>query len=215
MGLLSASTEAGWQAQEKIKLEAINLETIGEINLNRTEIRLSGAGGQGIVLAGQILGQAASLYEKGKSATFTQSYGPEARGGSCSAEVVISNKTVGYPYVISPQVLVIMSQEAYNKYTQNLSPGTLVIIDTDLVKPDPNNNLKILSIPATSLARDLGRVVVANIIMLGFMAAVSDAVSAKALKESILATVPEGTGEFNIKAFTAGYDYGQKHGKKS
>ena len=167
------------------------------------------------MLAGQILGQAASLYEKGKSATFTQSYGPEARGGSCSAEVVISNETAGYPYVLSPQVLVIMSQEAYNKYTQNLSPETLVIIDTDLVKHDPAKNMKILSIPATSLARDLGRVVVANIIMLGFMAAMSDVVSAKALKESILATVPEGTGEFNIKAFTTGYEYGQKHEEKT
>jgi 2-oxoglutarate ferredoxin oxidoreductase subunit gamma len=183
--------------------------------LKRTEIRLSGAGGQGIVLAGQILGQAASLYEKGKSATFTQSYGPEARGGSCSAEVVISNESVGYPYVISPQVLVVMSQEAYNKYTQDLSSETLVIIDSDLVKPSLSNNLKILSIPATGLARGMGRAVVANIIMLGFMAAVSDAVSAKALKEAILATVPEGTGEFNIKAFTTGYEYGQNHGKKS
>lgn len=183
--------------------------------MSRTEVRLSGAGGQGIVLAGQILGQAASLYEKGKSATFTQSYGPEARGGSCSAEVVISNESVGYPYVINPQVLVIMSQEAYNKYTQNLNPGTLVIVDKDLVKLDPAKKLKILSIPATNLAREMGRVVVANIVMLGFVAAVSDVVSAKALKESIVATVPEGTGEFNIKAFTVGYEYGQKHGKNS
>ena len=183
--------------------------------MSRTEIRLSGAGGQGIVLAGQIIGQAASLYEQGKSATFTQSYGPEARGGSCSAEVVISNELVGYPYVISPQVLVIMSQEAYNKYTQNLSPETLIIIDQDLVKPDPDNKAKILSIPATKLARELGRVVVANIVMLGFVAAVSDVISAKALKESIQTTVPEGTGEFNIKAFTVGYEYGQKHGKNT
>jgi 2-oxoglutarate ferredoxin oxidoreductase subunit gamma len=181
--------------------------------LNRTEIRLSGAGGQGIVLAGQILGQAASLYEKGKSATFTQSYGPEARGGSCSAEVVISDETVGYPYVINPQVLVIMSQEAYNKYIQNIDSKTLVIIDQDLVKPDSTNNIRVLSIPATNLAREMGRVVVANIIMLGFVAAVSDIISNEALKESILATVPEGTGEFNIKAFTVGYEYGKKHGK--
>jgi len=167
------------------------------------------------VLAGQILGQAASLYEKGKSATFTQSYGPEARGGACSAEVVISDESVGYPYVINPQVLVIMSQEAYNKYTQNTGPEILIIIDPDLVKPDASHNANLLSIPATNLARDMGRVVVANIIVLGFLAAVSDVISTKALKESILATVPEGTGEFNIKAFTAGYEYGQKHGKKS
>jgi 2-oxoglutarate ferredoxin oxidoreductase subunit gamma len=188
---------------------------IEEIDMSRTEIRLSGAGGQGIVLAGQILGQAASLYEKGKSATLTQSYGPEARGGSCSAEVVITDESAGYPYVISPQVLVIMSQEAYNKYTQGLSQGTLVIIDNDLVKPDASRNHNVLSIRATSLAREMGRVVVANIIMLGFVAAVSNVVSAKALRESILATVPEGTGEFNIKAFTIGYEHGQKHGNKS
>jgi len=183
--------------------------------LNRTEVRLSGTGGQGIVLAGQILGQAVSLYEKGKFATFTQSYGPEARGGSCCAEVVILDEFVGYPYVISPQVVVIMSQEAYNKYATNLGPETLVIIDPDLVKPNTSQNLKILSIPATNLAREMGRVVVANIIMLGFLAAVSNVVSSEALKKSILATVPEGTGEFNIKAFTLGYEYGLKYAKRS
>jgi 2-oxoglutarate ferredoxin oxidoreductase subunit gamma len=184
--------------------------------LGRTEVRLSGAGGQGIVLAGQILGQAVSLYEKGKSATLTQSYGPEARGGYCSAEVVISDEPIiGYPYVISPQVLVIMSQEAYDKYTTSLRPETLVIIDLDLVKPDASQNLKILSIPTTNLAREMGRVVVANIIMLGFMAAVSNVVSSEALKKSISASVPEGTGEFNLKAFTLGYEYGLKQAKRS
>ncbi len=183
--------------------------------MSRTEVRISGAGGQGIVLAGQILGQAISLYEKGKSATFTQSYGPEARGGSCSAEVVVSDESVGYPYVISPQVLVIMSQEAYNKYTPDISPETLVIIDPDLVKSNESRKFKLFSIPATNLAREMGRVVVANIIMLGFMTAVSDVVAPQALKKSILATVPEGTGEFNIKAFTLGYEYGLKQAKKS
>lgn len=183
--------------------------------MSRTEVRISGAGGQGIVLAGQILGQAISLYEKGKSATFTQSYGPEARGGSCSAEVVVSDESVGYPYVISPQVLVIMSQEAYNKYTPDISPETLVIIDPDLVKSNVSKKFKLFSIPATNLAREMGRVVVANIIMLGFMTAVSDVVAPQALKKSILATVPEGTGEFNIKAFTLGYEYGLKQAKKS
>lgn len=181
--------------------------------MSQTEVRLSGAGGQGIVLAGQILGQAVSLYEKGKFATFTQSYGPEARGGSCSAEIVVSDESVGYPYVISPQVLVVMSQEAYDKYTSNLSPDTLVIIDPDLVKHNASKKVKIFSIQATKLAREMGRVVVANIIMLGFLAAVSGVVSPQALKKSILATVPEGTGEFNIKAFTLGYEYGLKRVK--
>lgn len=181
--------------------------------MSRTEVKLSGAGGQGIVLAGQILGQAIALYE-GKFATLTQSYGPEARGGSCSAEVVISDEPVGYPYVISPQVVVIMSQEAYNKFTPGLEPGTLVIIDEDLVKPDKSGAFKILSVPATSMAREMGRVVVANIVMLGFLAAVSELVSPEALKKSILATVPEGTAEFNIRAFEAGYKYGLKHGQE-
>jgi 2-oxoglutarate ferredoxin oxidoreductase subunit gamma len=183
--------------------------------LSRKEIKLTGAGGQGIVLAGQILGQAASIYETGRFATLTQNYGPEARGGSCCAEVVISDKPIGYPYVVSPQLLVIMSQEAYNKYTQNISPETLVIIDPDLVKPGTSNNFKMLSIPATNLAREMGRVVVANIIMLGFLAAISSVVSSEALQKSILATVPKGTGEFNIKAFMLGYKYGLEHGKRN
>jgi len=181
--------------------------------LSRIEVRLSGAGGQGIVLAGQILSQAVALNEKGKFATLTQSYGPEARGGSCSAGVVISDESVGYPYVISPQVLVIMSQEAYTKYTQDISPNTMVIIDRDLVEPSASQKLEVLSIPATNLAREMGRVVVANIIMLGFLAAVSDVVSPEALKKSILATVPKGTEEFNIKAFTLGYEYGLKQAR--
>ena len=182
--------------------------------MSRTEVRLSGTGGQGIVLAGHILGQAVSLYENEKFATLTQSYGPEARGGSCAAEVVISDEPVGYPYVISPQVLVILSQEAYNKYTPNLGQETLVIIDPDLVKPNASQNLRILSIPATNLAREMGRVVVANIIMLGFLAAVSDVVSPEALKKSILSNVPEGMREFNTKAFELGYEYGLKNRKR-
>jgi len=106
-----------------------------------------------------------------------------------------------------------MSQEAYTKYIQDIDSKTVVVIDEDLVRPDSTNNLKIFSIPATNLAREMGRVVVANIIMLGFVAAVSNVVSTEALKESILVTVPEGTGDFNIKAFTVGYEYGKKHGK--
>jgi 2-oxoglutarate ferredoxin oxidoreductase subunit gamma len=183
--------------------------------LSRTEVRLSGTGGQGIILAGQILGQAVSLYEKDKFATLTQSYGPEARGGSCAAEVVISDEPVGYPYVISPQVLVIMSQEAYNKYTPNLGPEALVIIDSDLVKANASQNFKMLSMPATSLAREMGRVMVANIIMLGFLAAVSDVIAPEALKKSILAAIPEGMAELNTKAFTLGYESGLKQVKKS
>jgi len=182
--------------------------------LGRVEIRISGFGGQGIILTGQILGQAASIYDDG-FATFSQSYGPESRGGSCTAEVVISNKPIDYPYVQSPQVLIILSQEAYAKYVNSLPKGTLLITDSDLVKPSASHNPAPLSIPATRMAREMGRAVVANIIMLGFLAAVSDLVSVEALRKSILASVPEGTGEFNMKAFELGYGYGLKHRNRS
>ena len=180
----------------------------------RTEVRIAGFGGQGIVLAGQIVGQAVSIYDKG-FATLTQSYGPEARGGSCTAELVISDEPIGYPYVLSPQILIILSQEAYTRYGHNPSLETLVIIDPDLVKPDPSQNPAPLSIPATRMAQEMGRAVVANIIMLGFMVAVSNLVSSEALQKSVLASVPEGTGEFNIKAFELGYSYGQEHRRRS
>jgi 2-oxoglutarate ferredoxin oxidoreductase subunit gamma len=178
------------------------------------EIRISGFGGQGVVLSGQIIGQAASIYDDGY-ATLTQSYGPEARGGSCTSEVVISDEPVGYPHVHNPDVIIVLSQEAYTKYGDNLPEKTLMIIDPDLVKSDPSQNPPPLSIPATRMAREMGRVVVANIITLGFLAAVSDLVSAEALKQSVLTSVPKGTEEFNTKAFDAGHSYGLEHGKGS
>lgn len=183
-------------------------------NTNRKEIRIAGFGGQGVVLSGQIVGKAAAIYDGG-FATMTQSYGPEARGGSCTAEVVISREIIGYPYVISPQVVVILAQEAYSNYGRNVPTETLVIIDPDLVSPDPSQNPMLLSIPATRMAREMGRVVVANIIILGFVAAVSDLIPAEALRKAVLASVPEGTGDFNLKAFELGYTYGLEHGGRA
>ena len=196
--------------------EVYNLIThaIGGLSLGRRELRIAGFGGQGVVLAGHIIGQAASVYDKG-FATFSQSYGPEARGGSCTAEVVISDEPIGYPYLTSPQVLVILSQEAFTKYGRDIPQGTQVIIDPDLVKPDASQDSNFLTIPANRMAREMGQVVVANIILLGFMAAVSELVSPEALRKSILASVPKGTGEFNIKAFELGYNYGIEHAKRS
>jgi len=179
----------------------------------RKEIRIAGFGGQGIVLSGHIVGKAASIYDKG-FATLTQSYGPESRGGSCRAEVIISDVPVDYPYVVNPQVQIILSQEAYTEYGRNAPPGTLVIVDSDLVKIDPSQNPEPLSIPASRMAQDLGRAVVANIIMLGSLAAIRDIVSYEALKNSILDSIPQGTESFNMKAFELGYDYGIEHGRK-
>jgi 2-oxoglutarate ferredoxin oxidoreductase subunit gamma len=181
--------------------------------MDRKEIRIAGFGGQGVVLSGSILGKAASIYDKG-FASLTQSYGPESRGGSCRAEVVIDDAPVDYPYVVNPQVQIILSQDAYNQYGKDAAPDTLVIVDSDLVEVDPHQNPEPLSIPASHMAQDLGRVVVANIIMLGFLAAKSDIVSYEALKDSILDSIPQGTEDFNMKAFELGYNYGVEHGSK-
>lgn len=182
--------------------------------MNRKEIRIAGFGGQGVVLSGNIIGRAVSICAQ-RHAALTQSYGPESRGGSCCAEVVLSDEPIDYPYVLNPEVQIILSQEAYTKYGQNPPPGTLVIVDADLVKVDPNQKPPPLSIPASRLAREeIGRLVVANIIMLGFLAAVSDIISHEVLKEAVLASIPAGTEEVNTKAFELGYKYGTEHGRQ-
>jgi 2-oxoglutarate ferredoxin oxidoreductase subunit gamma len=182
--------------------------------LGRRELRIAGFGGQGVVLAGNIVGQAVTVYDK-QFAAFTQNYGPEARGGSCTAEVVASEAPIGYPYLTNPEIVVILSQDAYNKYGKNLPAETQLIIDPDMVKPDPEDKHTYLTVPTNRLAREMGRVVVANIILLGFLSAVSNFVSGEALRKSVLATVPKGTGEFNMKAFETGFKYGVEHGKGS
>lgn len=178
--------------------------------MSRTEIRLAGFGGQGIILAGYIIGKAGAIYDK-KYATFTQSYGPESRGGACSAQVIISDEPVSYPHLIDPAILVIMSQEAYNRYAPTLRDGALLIIDEDLVETgDLTNRVKVLSVPATRLAEEMGRKIAANIVMLGFFAAVTDVVSVEALREAVRTSVPKGTEEFNLQAFDKGYEYGRR-----
>jgi 2-oxoglutarate ferredoxin oxidoreductase subunit gamma len=173
-------------------------------------MRIAGFGGQGVVLAGNIVGQAVAVYDK-QFAAFTQNYGPEARGGSCTAEVVAAEEPIGYPYLTQPGVVVILSQDAYTKYGKGLPESTQLIIDPDLVKADPQDTHPYLTVPANKMARDLGRVVVANIVLLGFLAAVNGFVTVEALRKSVLASVPKGTGDFNLKAFELGYQYGLTH----
>ena len=180
--------------------------------MNRLEIRLSGFGGQGIIRSGEIIGKAAVLYDN-HYATFTQSYGPESRGGACAAQVAISDDPteLSYPHVIDPSVLVIMSQGAYNKYVPDFSRDGLLIIDNSLVDLDEAaEGLRVLKIPATHIAEELGRRIVANVVMLGFLAAVTDVASPQAIKQAVLASVPKGTIELNERAFEAGFEYGQQ-----
>jgi 2-oxoglutarate ferredoxin oxidoreductase subunit gamma len=183
--------------------------------MERKEIRIAGFGGQGIVLSGNIIGKAASIFTRGH-AVLTQNYGPESRGGSCITEVVIDSKPIDYPYVIQPQVQIILSQEAYVKYGQNAPPGTLVIVDSELVKVNAGQKPQPLSIPASRMAlEEIGRPVVANIIMLGFLAAKSDLISAEALRNAVLDSVPAGTEDINSRAFELGYNYGIEQIRKS
>ncbi len=180
--------------------------------MNREELVLGGFGGQGIILAGNIAAQAAAIFDK-KNATLTQDYGPEARGGACRAQVVISDGQISYPSIDMPTVLVVMSQEAYTKYVPQLRRGGLLLIDADLVKPGKSADGRMLAVPATRIAQELGRVAVANIVMLGFLTAVTKITSKEAMKKSMLEAVPKGTEELNLKAFERGYSYGMEKRK--
>jgi 2-oxoglutarate ferredoxin oxidoreductase subunit gamma len=179
-------------------------------NDTKTEIRLAGFGGQGIVLAGQVLGKAAALFEH-LNAVFTQSYGPEARGGACSADVVLSRGEIHYPRVTRPEILVLMSEEAKNTYGSGLSGPSTVLIDEDLVQLDsvPEGS-RLFKIPATRFAEKLGRKIVANIVMLGFITSVTEVVGYEAMKQALFDSIPRGTEELNLKAFEKGYEYGKQ-----
>ena len=178
-----------------------------DIITNRLEIRLCGYGGQGIILAGYILGQAASIFEQ-KNVVFIQDYGPEARGGACRADVVISNAMVHYPYIDLPSIRVAMSQQAFDKYCPADFSEALVIIDEGLVKPREMKGNRLLAVPPRLIAEELGRVAVANVVMLGLFTAVTNVVSAEAMKKSILLSVPKSTEELNLEAFERGHTYG-------
>ncbi len=177
---------------------------------DKTEIRLAGFGGQGIVLAGHILGKAASLYEH-LNAVFTQSYGPEARGGACSADVILSAGEIFYPRVSLPHILVLMSEEAKHTYGGLMANQAMVLIDEDLVKLDtvPAGSL-LFKIPATRLAEKLGRKIVANIVMLGFITSVTEVVGYESMKQALFDSIPRGTEELNLKAFEKGFEYGKQ-----
>ncbi len=173
----------------------------------RHEVRLAGFGGQGIIMSGYILGKAAALYD-GKDAVFSQSYGPEARGGACAAEVVIDDDAVDYPVLTRPDILVLMSQEAARKYSSDMAENATVLIDEDLVPADAVP--KCFGAPTTRIAEDMGRRIVANIAMLGFLTGATNVVSRAAMEEAIKSSVPEKTIPLNLNAFNAGFEYGQR-----
>jgi len=167
----------------------------------RYEIRLAGAGGQGLILAGIILAEAAGIYD-GKFVCQTQSYGPAARGGASKAEVVICDAEIDYPKAIQPDVLLAMNQKSLDTYIGDLKPDGLLIVDATLVPEVPRE--RFVAIPFTQIARDLGREMVANIVALGTLAALTGAVTRENLEKAVLARVPPGTEDLNQKALAAG-----------
>jgi len=155
-----------------------------------------------------VLGKAASIYENA-FATMTQNFGPEARGGACSAQLVLSDSPVLYPYVTRPDIMVIMSQEAYNRFAPELKPEGLLIIEEDLVRvSDLKGDPKIYAVPATRFAEELGKRMVLNSVMVGFFTAVTKLLSADAVRKAVADSVPPSSRELNIKAFDKGFEYG-------
>lgn len=176
--------------------------------MTRTEIKIGGFGGQGVILSGYIIGRAASIFDT-KHATMIQAFGPEARGSACSSAVIVSNEPIAYPYLNSPQIMIVMSQEAYTKFSPELATGGILITEEELVQPhNLRKDLKHFSIPATRFAEELGKKMVLNIVMMGFTTAVTGIVGPEAMRKAVKASVPRGTEDLNLNAFNKGYEYG-------
>ena len=178
----------------------------------RSEIRIGGFGGQGVILAGIILGKAASIFDKNE-AVQTQSYGPEAHGGASKCEVVVSDTKIEYPKVQSPDILVAMSNEALIKYIVDLKDDGTLIVDPgttdigDVREFIDEHNIKDYEAPATKTTNDeIGLKIVANIVMVGAITKITGIISQDVAIEAIKDSVPAGTEEKNIKAFEAGYN---------
>ncbi len=169
----------------------------------RVEVRISGLGGQGVVLAGEILGRAA-VYD-GKYVVQTQSYGAEARGSAAKSEIIISDKKIGFPKVRKCDILVTMSQNALNKHLDDLKENGILLVDRDKIKEVPKVNAKVFSIPATRIAKtELKSRIYANAIMLGALTKKTGIVSEEAVKKAIVDSVSKETKETNLKGFEKG-----------
>jgi len=171
----------------------------------RYEIRLSGEGGQGIVLAGVILAEAAAIYDN-KNATQTQVYGPESRGGASRAEVIISDEEIDYPKAMAVDLLLALTQAAADRYGRDLKSSGILVVDSAKVPNVPRGNFAVHALPIIDTAKDaVGKAVVANIVSLGVIVGLSKAVSREAIERAVLARVPKGTEELNRRALEAGF----------
>jgi 2-oxoglutarate ferredoxin oxidoreductase subunit gamma len=172
----------------------------------RYEVRLSGEGGQGLVLAGKVLAEAAAIYDD-MNATQSQSYGPEARGGASRSEVIISDDDIDYPKAVNIDLLLALTQESVNRYSKDLKDDGILLVDEEAVTELPDGSFKVYKVPIITLAQEkTGRALVANIVALGIITELADVVSHEAVESAIQARVPKGTEELNLKAFKAGVE---------
>ncbi len=163
----------------------------------QTEARICGFGGQGIILAGVILGEAAT--RAGFQAVQTQSYGPESRGGAARSEVVIASEPIDYPRVLRADVMAALSQPGHERYGDQLADDGIAVVDADLVKADG-----VKALPFTATAEEVGAKIVTNIVMLGYLGAVLEIIPHDVLEETVLRNIPKGTEELNRRALAAG-----------
>lgn len=171
--------------------------------MRKLEVRICGLGGQGVVLAGQILGKAGVI--DGKKVVQTQSYGAEARGSAAKSEVIISDERIGYPLVRKCDILVAMGQEAFDLNIKDLKAEGVVLVDENLVKTPVSVKVKLHSLPATQVAeKELKSKMYANVVMLGALASITQVVSKKAMEKAIIKTVKEETKDVNVRAFELG-----------
>lgn len=176
----------------------------------KKEIRICGLGGQGVIMSGVILGKAVSIFED-RYATLVQSFGPEARGSECSAQVMVSDGPIAFPYLRNLDVFVALSQGAYEKFVHEMKEDSILVYENELVAIDDRipKGVKTFGIPGTRIAEDeLGRRIVFNMVMLGLLTAVTDLAGVEAMREAVKHSVPTGTEAFNLKAFNMGYEHG-------
>jgi len=180
----------------------MSLKALPPLPAPRVEVRFAGSGGQGIVLAGLVFAEAAGVFD-GREVAMAQSYGPEARGGTSKAEIIISDSPIDYPLCTHVDLLLAMNQEACDAYCWDLKPGALVIVDKDLVSHPPSS--RAVALPFTSVARrKLKRVVMANVVALGAISELTGLVTRRSLERSLLNRLPSGVHELNKKALRLG-----------
>lgn len=173
----------------------------------KQEIRVCGFGGQGVILAGFIIGKAACVFSD-FHAVQSQSYGPEARGGAARSEVIVSDKKIGYPRPTGVDLFVAIAQEAFNTYRHDCRDDTIMIIDPDLV---PNHDIgrPLYKVRVQKIAQDLGNKIVTNIAMIGAIAGIYDVIDTEAMKKAVIDSVPKRFVDLNVNAFERGFEAGK------